>query len=248
MNPQLIPDHTRAATEIATLQRAIRQTMLDLHQTCRETPDLSPRAYNFIASVWEQFSTTGCISLRQYEIAQRIHDEIVGSKEVVLPGSFHATVAMLQFAAQHKKWPKMRFGYNKHGGRIALIWNKSRGRAVLTNGYAKSNWQKHFVYGTLHADGTLHLKGRVDERPEWEEVEQFLALLAQDPVQAAKTSAAITGTCTFCDSELSDPESKRRGYGPVCAENNQLPWGDKTNKHQLPDNLKDLFIKGAARA
>ncbi len=36
-----------------------------------------------------------------------------------------------------------------------------------------------------------------------------------------------TGVCQFCGRELTNAESMRRGYGPVCAERWGLPWGDE---------------------
>lgn len=35
-----------------------------------------------------------------------------------------------------------------------------------------------------------------------------------------------TGKCVFCRHELTDERSVTVGYGPTCAENNGLPWGD----------------------
>lgn len=36
-----------------------------------------------------------------------------------------------------------------------------------------------------------------------------------------------TGVCQFCARELKTEESKARGYGPTCAKNNGLPWGNE---------------------
>lgn len=47
----------------------------------------------------------------------------------------------------------------------------------------------------------------------------------QDP----ETLAGIgrrTGICQFCGRKLVHPESRARGYGPTCAANNYLPWGE----------------------
>jgi hypothetical protein len=35
-----------------------------------------------------------------------------------------------------------------------------------------------------------------------------------------------TGICQFCHRKLDNMESIRRGYGPTCASNRGLPWGD----------------------
>ena len=42
---------------IAELQFTIRNTMQELFHAARESPDMGERRIDFIASVWEQFST-----------------------------------------------------------------------------------------------------------------------------------------------------------------------------------------------
>ena len=36
----------------------------------------------------------------------------------------------------------------------------------------------------------------------------------------------VTGACVFCSRTLTDERSIAVGYGPVCAENHALPWGE----------------------
>jgi hypothetical protein len=36
----------------------------------------------------------------------------------------------------------------------------------------------------------------------------------------------LTGTCVFCSRHLTDERSVTVGYGPKCADNNSLPWGE----------------------
>lgn len=36
----------------------------------------------------------------------------------------------------------------------------------------------------------------------------------------------VTGACVFCGRKLTDERSISVGYGPVCAENQHLPWGE----------------------
>ena len=42
--------------------------------------------------------------------------------------------------------------------------------------------------------------------------------IASDPKNAAITEGRETGTCAVCSRELTDPESVKRGIGPICAE------------------------------
>lgn len=41
----------------------------------------------------------------------------------------------------------------------------------------------------------------------------------------AKAFGLSTERCVFCSLKLTDGRSTEVGYGPVCAENNDLPWG-----------------------
>lgn len=42
----------------------------------------------------------------------------------------------------------------------------------------------------------------------------------------AKRFGDLFGVCVFCSRKLTDERSISKGYGPVCAEHNGLPWGD----------------------
>lgn len=83
--------------------------------------------------------------------------------------------------------------------------------------------------------------GRVTKAGEWEKsmkqqrhdpermtrVEQVLRDFVTDPAQAAKAAAHLSGQCAFCARPLTDERSVKAGYGPQCADNYGLPWGDK---------------------
>lgn len=50
-------------------------------------------------------------------------------------------------------------------------------------------------------------------------VEAAVRAFAADPAKAAKAYGTLTNACCFCGRRLSDAESVRLGYGPICAEN-----------------------------
>ena len=60
------------------------------------------------------------------------------------------------------------------------------------------------------------------------EVVQLVKDFAADPAKVAAEHGHASGNCCFCRRELTTPESLAAGFGPVCAENFGLPWGDKT--------------------
>jgi hypothetical protein len=47
-----------------------------------------------------------------------------------------------------------------------------------------------------------------------------------DPVRFAQAYAAATGKCGYCGRMLTTAASRYHGYGPVCADHHELPWGD----------------------
>ena len=56
---------------------------------------------------------------------------------------------------------------------------------------------------------------------------EFLQDFEKDPISGAKLQARKTSNCCFCCNRLTDPRSVLMGYGPTCADNFGLPWGDE---------------------
>lgn len=48
-----------------------------------------------------------------------------------------------------------------------------------------------------------------------------------DPIRHAAAHGQRTSNCCFCRLQLTDGRSLAMGYGPVCASNWGLPWGDQ---------------------
>lgn len=78
-------------------------------------------------------------------------------------------------------------------------------------------------YGRIERDGTLVASHQINES-----VRSVLKNLAADPVKVAALFGQRTGSCCFCRRHLEDYRSVSMGYGPVCAENWGLPWGEVT--------------------
>ena len=51
----------------------------------------------------------------------------------------------------------------------------------------------------------------------------FVPMSAED----AKRFGDLYGQCVFCGLKLTDERSITAGYGPKCAENRSLPWGEQ---------------------
>lgn len=77
-------------------------------------------------------------------------------------------------------------------------------------------------FGKIMPDGLFFKSEKCDQ----DEV-AALTMFAQDPVGVSRASGRLTSNCCFCRKKLTTPESVAVGYGPSCAENFGLPWGDK---------------------
>jgi hypothetical protein len=79
----------------------------------------------------------------------------------------------------------------------------------------QGNW-----YGRIMKDGEVHCKRGSDN------VIAAVSTFVSDPHAAVVKYGRKTGNCSFCARELTDAESVKRGYGPVCADNYGLPYGN----------------------
>lgn len=130
---------------------------------------------------------------------------------------------MLTKASAKLKHPRIFFDH-KDGGcaiefKLAGPKSKYNGDVLVTDGgpYGSSLW-----FGTINKQGAWIRSAKVKGLPE---VEQFVTAFAKSPAEFAAAYGKTTGRCCFCHKELSTPESLAVGYGPVCAEHHELPWG-----------------------
>ncbi len=76
-------------------------------------------------------------------------------------------------------------------------------------------------YGRVERDGRFITSRRCTPA-----VRDLVARFDADPASVAAAYGLETGECCFCARELTDARSTGVGYGPVCAKNYGLPWGD----------------------
>lgn len=76
---------------------------------------------------------------------------------------------------------------------------------------------------------TLVKSGKV----QWVYAPGVIKTLSPSTFATAEEAAAfgkMVGRCCFCSTPIDTPESIAAGYGPVCAANRGLPWGDAITK------------------
>ena len=71
----------------------------------------------------------------------------------------------------------------------------------------------------------IHWKG-INKAALRDEYIQCLQEFNDNPIEIARAYSSKYGKCSFCARPLSDPRSTEVGYGPICATNYGLPWGE----------------------
>lgn len=152
-------------------------------------------------------------------------------------------IAWFDAAASKLKWPKVWLELSD-GSPLKLhrAGDRSRtpGALHVTDGgpFGDNVW-----YGRVDRDGTL-----TEGRAMTDEVREVLKRLADDPAGVAAAHGHKTGSCCFCNRELSDERSTSVGYGPICAGKFGLPWGGVgTEKddylHGIDENWYEREVK-----
>lgn len=130
-------------------------------------------------------------------------------------------VTMMQRAQSVVRFPKVRFD-TAHGRiQFSIAGSASRyaGCVMVTDG---GRYGSNVFYGRITTDGEFVASRTCDPH-----VLAELRMIAQNPAGYAAAYGRRTGSCCFCRRELTDARSVTVGYGPICAENFGLPWGER---------------------
>ena len=125
--------------------------------------------------------------------------------------------ALFEKASEKLQAPKVVFG----AGAGKIVLSKSKNPKWGDTIWVGNGVFRGPQYGRI-VDGE-YLRGKDASQ---EIVDAIIAFDA-DPEGVAKAYAARVGSCSFCCRDLVDPRSLAVGYGPVCAENYGLPWGEE---------------------
>ena len=203
------------------------ESNIDNIMTLNEVMDkLDSWGQEFASDLVSQFKNRGYLSEKQAAWVLKLIDRVEGSEPIY--GDFKAVFVMFMIAAASEKGhalkaPKVRL-MSKEGRYVQLNFNPedSSKVKVFVDGWQGHGWRK---YAGVIEDNVLkpYASDRMDD-----DVKLTLQEFALDPLKAAKAAANKLGCCSFCGGRLTDERSKSAGYGPTCAANYGLPWGDKT--------------------
>ena len=151
---------------------------------------------------------------------EKQQQEAKSAPAVVYP-KFPGLIAMFDRAREHVTYPAIKI--QTENGRLRLYRtgpaSRFPGSISITNGRPYGD-SEHVWYAQILRDGTFSPKRAVEP---W--LLDFLTAFEADPAGMAFLHGKQTGNCCFCGHELTDPESIRVGYGPICANHYGLPHG-----------------------
>lgn len=99
----------------------------------------------------------------------------------------------------------------------AGVTSKNNGAIYVSDGGPYGNNQ---YYGKITPEGNFQAKfGLSPEKVN--PIKELLGELAIDPAGVAAKAGHMTGACCFCKKALTDPQSVKAGFGPICAK----VWG-----------------------
>ena len=173
------------------------------------------------------FKKRGFLTDKQTPHVYRLlNTAVVGtdSTDLVIDGLMNV-YALFQHAKKHMNFPQVALKVDKFDLKIWVQGEKSKvpgsiGVLLVDKSAHESVW-----CGRVLETGTFQPSKAFHEMPIKDEIVRLLKSFATDPAAVAAKYGKLTGSCSFCQSSLTDSKSLAVGYGPVCAKHYNLPWG-----------------------
>lgn len=150
-----------------------------------------------------------------------LHKLVVDSlkPKTVVTLNVSGITSLFATAKQHLKYPKIRLvcGQDDVVFKLAGPNSKHAGCVQITNGVRYGEQGSKFF-------GQIDQKGNFDVRCS-DQIRDFVVAFSEDPAGVAGAAGRLSGNCCFCNLALTDERSLAMGYGPVCADHYDLPWG-----------------------
>lgn len=186
-------------------------------------PQLEAKDRGFATSLCDNFHRYNRLSEKQWYWVDKLTQGAGGTpnaqREEVAEQIFDgkAIVELTRKASASLKNPKLRYHTDRWGkivfSYVADTSSKWFGCCFIHNGRKR--------YGFIGNTGA----GRIN-RESPPEIKKLILEVAKNPTEAAKLSGQAYKYCCYCGLELTNKSSVYHGYGPICADNWGLPWGD----------------------
>ena len=133
------------------------------------------------------------------------------------------TIMRLFDTAMKSNAKRMRIALaTEQGDPVLLKFTKGNPKVHITNGEAYGS-ESNVYYGALLIGSGAFAPARAAHMG----IVGLLEKLNADPEGAAAAYGRQTGNCSFCSKALEDDRSLEVGYGPKCAKNYGLRWGNR---------------------
>ena len=179
----------------------------------------------FAKSLLDQLKRSGWLSEKQWKYARQfVAEDAAKSKTGSLAHVYKVPgiiAALEQAKSNGLKAPRLLFAdIEPFGDRIEISSAKATSRNA---GCAYVKIGSTYI-GKILPDGTWEPSPyqRIDCSMQ-EALVGFLTAIDRDPAYVAQMRGRATGSCCFCGKRLTDSESVRLGYGPVCADRFGMP-------------------------
>jgi hypothetical protein len=147
--------------------------------------------------------------------------------------------AMFDAAEQHMTYPRVRLMFKDK--RPIAIWRPIKYQDVrdgLTPALYRIGDGKRKMYAAINTKQEFQ-RGNLNDA-DADELYEIITQLAADPVIVAAGYGQVIGSCSFCGLALTDLRSLSTGYGPICARNWGLPWGEEMVARRADDLVEKL--------
>lgn len=146
-------------------------------------------------------------------------------KNQKIPAGDKVVTLLTQAKKAGIKWPKLKIPVGADKSLVLYLCgptSNNNGGVSIVNDKPYMSYEQIY-YGKISPRGqTVLSKAATSDQ----QVMDSLTFILEDPVAFAKLYGKQTGCCVFCARELLNASSIYHGYGPVCAENYGLPWGE----------------------
>ena len=173
------------------------------------------------------FDTRGYLSQKQMDWVGKISDRAIGvepEQETTSVGNLEAFVKLFTDAKANLKFPKIIMESCDMPLKFTVAGDKAKfpGTINITDG---GPWGENVWYGRVDAEGTW-APSTVTTNDQKTVIARVLQAFSHNAQKAAMTYSKGQTRCCFCAKALDTKESVFAGYGPTCADNFGLPWGD----------------------
>lgn len=182
---------------------------------------------NFAASLLAAFKKGKCSDKQAYWIAKLAERATNGNTPPASygdDGELSPIADMLKSAGQKMKRPRITLDHDGASIALSLAGASSRypGSVHITTGQGEDR----AYLGRIGTDGKLHDSPARKAECDFGSLFTYLMEFANDPASAAAAHGHATGACCFCNTPIKSEKSLSVGYGPICAAQYGLPWGD----------------------